>query len=128
MVKEPILEIILLNEKVIVRKNDEARTGATRMNVLLVTACLAAFLVGVLGSVILTRRLVRPITVLARATRRLGEGDTEARAPLTGADEVIGLAHEFNTMADRLSAYRASSLGELLRAQLALQADRKSVV
>jgi NtrC-family two-component system sensor histidine kinase KinB len=46
----------------------------------------------------------------------------QARARVTGKDEAAQLAQEFNTMADRLERYRASSLGELLQAQQAAQA------
>ncbi len=44
------------------------------------------------------------------------------RARVAGTDEIARLAGEFNAMAERLEAYRQSSLGELLEAQTAMQA------
>jgi signal transduction histidine kinase len=70
----------------------------------------------------MTNRLTRPLSILTTAARRIGEGDLVARALLPGGDEIAQLAREFNTMADRLAEYRASSLGELLQAQEASQA------
>ena len=60
--------------------------------------------------------------MLSGTVRRIGEGDLEARARVHGKDEIAALALEFNGMADRLSEYRRSSLGELLQAQQASQA------
>ena len=48
------------------------------------------------------------------AVRRFGEGDLKARADVSGSDEIAAVAAEFNSMAERLERYRASSLGELL--------------
>jgi len=70
----------------------------------------------------LTQRLLRPLSQLSHATKSLGEGNFNARANLQGNDELAQLARDFNAMADRLAQYRNSSLGELLQAQLAMQA------
>jgi signal transduction histidine kinase len=59
---------------------------------------------------------------LGQAARSIGEGKFDVRAPLQGKDELAQLAQDFNAMADRLRQYRNSSLGELLQAQIAMQA------
>ena len=73
-------------------------------------------MIGLLASVSLTTRLLRPLGVVSAAVRRFGQGDLQARARVHGADDIAQLAQEFNTMADRLERYRRSSLGELLQA------------
>ena len=58
----------------------------------------------------LADRLVSPIGRLIRMTRRLGEGDLEARVSaktLRGNDEIIQLAETFNEMAERMGAQQA---------------------
>ena len=65
---------------------------------------------------------MRPLGVVSAAVRRFGEGDPKARADVRGSDEIAEVAAEFNSMAERLDRYRASSLGELLQAQQAAQA------
>jgi signal transduction histidine kinase len=89
---------------------------------MVVGVALLGLLLGVWGSGLLTARLLRPLAVLGHAARRLGEGDVDARARVEGKDELARLAAEFNTMAERLARYRASTLGELLAAHRASQA------
>ena len=46
----------------------------------------------------LTARLTRPITQMADAARRLGEGNLDVEVPPSGGDEIGALAWAFNTM------------------------------
>jgi signal transduction histidine kinase len=71
---------------------------------------------------VVTTRLVRPLSVLSQAARRVGQGDLAVRARLDGKDEIAEVARDFNAMADHLAEYRSSSLGELLQAREAAQA------
>jgi signal transduction histidine kinase len=97
------------------------------MSGIMLAATFGACLLGIFASVYLTNRLTRPLSVLAAAVRRLGQGDLAARARLVGQDEIAQLGREFNTMADRLAEYRSSSLGELLQAQQSAQASIDSL-
>jgi PAS domain S-box-containing protein len=115
-------EILAMNQDAIVRKSEHARRDAERRNTLVVLAILAAGVLGVLASVLATSRLLRPLSLLARTVRRIGEGDFEARASVAGRDELAALAATVNAMAQKLSQYRRSSFGELLLAQHASQA------
>lgn len=121
-VKAPIDEILALNQDAMVLRSDGVQRTARRANTVTVLAAVGAVLVGLLMSATLTTRLLRPVSVLSLAVRRLGQGDLEARAQVAGGDEIAALAGEFNTMAERLTEYRRSSLGELLQAQQAAQA------
>jgi signal transduction histidine kinase len=115
-------EVLAINQDAMQRKSDRARRSAERTTALVVAVSAAAVLAGVLVSVWLTARLLRPLAALSRTVRRIGEGDLDARAPVAGHDELAALGGEFNTMAERLRQYRSSSLGELLQAQQASQA------
>jgi signal transduction histidine kinase len=121
-VREAAAEILALNQDAMGRKSDQASRLAARNVQLVVAATVGVLLVGLLSSLFLTERLLRPLEVLSRTVRRIGEGDLDARARVRGKDELATLAQEFNTMADRLAEYRRSSLGELLQAQQASQA------
>jgi NtrC-family two-component system sensor histidine kinase KinB len=121
-VKRHTGEILVLNQDAMLRKSDAAERSARRLNTVLVAVALGGCLLGVLGSSALTTRLLRPLSVLSQAARRLGEGDVEARARVDGGDELAQLAVEFNTMAERLKRYRESTLGELLAAHRSSQA------
>jgi NtrC-family two-component system sensor histidine kinase KinB len=115
-------EILALNQDAMSAKSERARRSAERNNTAVVAITGAALALGLLLSLWLTARLLRPLAVLTETVRRIGEGDLEARARVPGKDEIAALAREFNTMADRLAEYRRSSLGELLQAQQASQA------
>lgn len=81
-----------------------------------------ALAAGVVATVRLTQRTLRPLSVLRQAARRLGEQDFGARAQVKGSDEIAQLAHDFNAMASRLAELQRSSVGELLQARQAAQA------
>jgi Signal transduction histidine kinase len=120
--KQAADRILDMNQDAIVRKSERAGRSAQRFQQLVVFTVVAALLGGLLVSILLTTRLLRPLGVVGAAVRRFGQGDLHARARLKGRDEVAQLAGEFNTMADHLERYRASSLGELLQTQQAAQA------
>lgn len=120
-------EILGLNQDAMARKADRARREAERNVTATVTATIGALVLGLFASLSLTARLLRPLAILSRTVRRIGEGDLEARTRVEGKDEIAALAQEFNTMADRLAEYRKSSLGELLLAQQASQAAIESL-
>ena len=115
-------EILAINQDAMQRKADQARRSAERTTTVVVVATAAAILAGLLVAVGLMSRLLRPLAALSHTVRRIGEGDLDVRAPVTGKDEIAALGEEFNTMAERLRQYRSSSLGELLQAQQASQA------
>ncbi len=60
-------------------------------------------------SVVLARRMVRPIRELQTGAKRLGTGNLDQRISVDTGDELEALAHEFNRMGERL----ARSLEEL---------------
>jgi len=121
-VKQGAQRLLEINQDAMVAKSDEARRTGERNRSLLLFSTVAALAVGLLASVALTRRALRPLQKLSFAVRRIGEGDLEARARLPGKDEIAEVGRELDVMADRLREYRSSSLGELLQAQQASQA------
>jgi signal transduction histidine kinase len=121
-VKDGADVILAINQDAMLRKSERARRMARRLDAVMIAAATGACLLVLLSSLFLTTRLLRPLGVLRLAARRLGEGDAQARARLSGRDEIAEVASEFNTMADRLARYRQSSLGELIAAQQQSQA------
>jgi len=60
-------------------------------------------LVAALSALLLSRRVLRPISALTDASRRLGSGDLAGRVPVTGRDELADLGRAFNRMAESLA-------------------------
>jgi two-component system, NtrC family, sensor histidine kinase KinB len=114
--------ILTLNQDAMVKKSIAAEKVARRLSQLMTAVSLAALVLGFYASGSLTARLLRPLLNLGQVVQRIGEGDLDVRAAILGEDEIAQLAREFNQMTERLSEYRRSSLGELLRAQQAAQA------
>jgi signal transduction histidine kinase len=75
------------------------------LGVLLILAI--ALLLGVLGSLYLARRLVKPIELLQAGSTRLAEGDLSGRITVRTRDDLQTLAEEFNRMTERLNASKA---------------------
>jgi signal transduction histidine kinase len=115
-------QLLAINQDAMVRKADRAERRAREFERLVFLAVFLALAVGLLASIWLTTRLLRPLGVVASAVRRFGQNDLKARAVVPGKDEIAAVAAEFNRMADGLERYRRSSLGELLQAQQAAQA------
>jgi signal transduction histidine kinase len=126
-VKASADEILAINQDTMVRKSDNVRRTGERMNAITITVALAALVLGLFVSTLLTRRMLQPLSALSEATRKIGEGNFDARARVRGHDELARLAHDFNAMAARLAEYRKSSLGELLQAHLSMQAAIDSI-
>lgn len=67
-----------------------------------VAAAVVAFAASVVLSVVMARRLGRPLAEVGSAARRIAMGDYAARVPRRGPDELVGLADSFNQMAASL--------------------------
>ena len=72
--------------------------------------------IGTISGVLASRMLSAPITQLAAAAHRIGEGDLSTRVELGGSSEIKDLAHSFNKMASDLQ--RAEELRNNLMADV----------
>jgi two-component system, NtrC family, sensor kinase len=94
-----------LGWKVFVEQPESAAFAPVRAKIWRTALLLAAFLAaGIALSVLLARRLVRPITQMRTAAARIGAGAYDERIELRRRDELGGLADELNTMATSLQA------------------------
>lgn len=92
----------------------------------------AAILLGLGFSLLLSMRLVRPIRQMMEATEALSGGDYEVRVPAGGPDELARLAEGFNTMANKLGIYHRMNVEQILaekrKADAILQSIEDGVV
>lgn len=79
----------------------------SRTNRLLLISALLLGSVAILSSIILARRLTRPIARLARAADSISQGNLHERLEITGSDELSTLSHSFNWMAQTLEKQNA---------------------
>lgn len=69
----------------------------------LLWASLVAVVVAALLSFLLTRRVLQPLSEMARITEKIAAGDFSGRVAITTGDEVGDLGQAFNRMADSLA-------------------------
>ncbi len=69
----------------------------------IVLAASAVMLAAAVSALLLSRRVLRPISALTAASRRLGAGDLTERVLVTGRDELAELGRAFNRMAESLA-------------------------
>jgi signal transduction histidine kinase len=74
------------------------RSSVQRTALLLLFGVLLSFL----ASLVLARRMVRPIAALQAGAAKIGEGDLDERIAVHTGDELEALADQFNSMAGRL--------------------------
>ncbi|TDC82186.1 HAMP domain-containing protein [Micromonospora sp. KC606] len=86
---------------VYVGARDETTSTPLAVGPVLAATGLVAVL-AIAGSLLVSRRVLRPIEALTDASRRLGAGDLTERVPVVGQDELAVLARSFNRMADSL--------------------------
>ena len=91
--------------KVFVEQPESAVFAPVRGKIWRTALLLAAFLAAGIGlSVLLARRLVRPVKQMRTAAARIGAGAYDERIELRRRDELGGLADELNRMAASLQA------------------------
>ncbi|MBA2543460.1 MAG: HAMP domain-containing histidine kinase [Deltaproteobacteria bacterium] len=98
---------VLATGRIIVRSDDSTLLAVYHPNRpgfpwgYVVPMALAILLVVGAASIWFSRRLARPLSELAGAARKFGEGDTTARAKLDREDELGQVGRAFDDMADR---------------------------
>ncbi len=73
------------------------------VNRALIIAVISAGVAAVLLTIMLSRRILKPVEALTEAARRLGAGDLSQRVKSKSQDEIGALATAFNNMADSLA-------------------------
>jgi two-component system, OmpR family, sensor histidine kinase BaeS len=68
----------------------------------MIAAAAGVAVLAIVGTALLSRRVLRPIERLIEAAGRLGRGDLTSRVAVVGRDEVAELGRSFNRMADSL--------------------------
>jgi NtrC-family two-component system sensor histidine kinase KinB len=99
-----------------------ARDEADQATWVVAAVSVAAVLLASLVAVWLARSVLLPVRQLSVSVEALRQGEFDRRVRTASVDELGQLAAGFNRMAEALSEYRRSSLGELLAAKTTLEA------
>ena len=99
----------------------DVRNQAQRASGIVTGMSLAALACSALVAMRLARSILGPIRELTRGVEAIRDDDLAHRVRVDRADELGRLADGYNRMAERLSDYRNSSLGEVLLAKAILE-------
>ncbi len=75
----------------------------------------------------MTRTVVGPVRQLTRGANAIREGHFDQRIDVASHDELGDLAAAFNQMADDLSEFRRTNIGEVVRAKNTLEATLEAL-
>jgi NtrC-family two-component system sensor histidine kinase KinB len=75
---------------------------------------------------VLAASLLMPIKALTTSATALGEGNLDTQVPEFSQDELGSLGRSFNTMAQRLRAYRDATMARVMRTQRTMEATLTS--
>lgn len=125
--RQTALRLRQVNEEAMYRASQQADAIAERAIWYTSAIGALALVAGLAFSILLSRRLVRPLRQLVLTARRIGEGQYEVQVPATGNTELDQLAGEFNAMADRLQAFHRLNVDQLVAEQQKSEAILRSI-
>ena len=113
-VKQLTRDLLTVNQEEMLAKRNRALEVARNASFSTAIISSVAILLGVLFSMYLVVKIVRPITLLIEKIKLIAQGDYKQRLPGKGNDEIAELSREFNTMAARLNSYEEMNVQKLM--------------
>ncbi len=108
---------MILMDRYLVAPTETHQAFLTAIHYYLLWASVAGLVLAFVLSYLLTRRVLRPLSQMAAATREVATGNFSSRIDVAGKDEIGELGTAFNRMADSLE--RVESLRKAMVADLA---------
>jgi two-component system, NtrC family, sensor histidine kinase KinB len=107
------------------KTQEKTRAKQATLGVIFVAAI--ALGVGFVGSIVISRRTVRPLMDLTDRVKELRAGHLDTRIPIRGADEISDLGFEFNRLTERLREFEAMNVSEIVREKQKSEAIIESI-
>lgn len=112
--RQTIGRIAVLNQTAMLQKKSVTAAHARDSLVLVILLSVLAVAGGFILSHWLLGRFLSPLRLLTDTISKLRVGDLDAQVDIRTGDEMESLAHEFNGMIGRLSAFEESTMGTLM--------------
>jgi two-component system, NtrC family, sensor histidine kinase KinB len=110
-----------LNQRAMLDTSERAGRATLGVTRLMAAGMVIALVIFAYASYQLARSVLKPIQMVIRATRELGEGNLKQPVPVVSRDELGELAIAFNKMAAQLQEYRQSTTEEIVRLHRAME-------
>jgi NtrC-family two-component system sensor histidine kinase KinB len=111
-VRDEAVRLREINQKAMESASQRAKDVAH--TAILSTVAAAATALGLALGLLLSKRLVRPISQMMQATEALAEENYDVQVPAGGSDELGRLAESFNAMARKLGVYHRMNVEQIL--------------
>lgn len=125
--RELTLGLAELNTEVFAKTRETTLSKARSATLGVIVVALIAIGLGILGSVLITRRAVQPLKSLTDTIKELQAGHLNARVPVSTADEFGDLGYEFNRLTERLQQFEAININEIVREKQKSEAIIESI-
>ncbi len=100
---------------------DKVLEPVIKQKQVMITVSVITFLIVAIAAVLLSRTLTKPITLLSKGAREIGEGNLDHKIAVSSGDEIGKLAKSFNAMS---AALKKSIEGKLDAEMRACQAEK----
>jgi NtrC-family two-component system sensor histidine kinase KinB len=126
-VRDEVERLRQINQNTMFIASRRAETVARTAIWSTVAVAAAAIGLGLAFSLLLSKRLVRPIRQMMEATEALSGGDYDVQVPASGYDELARLAESFTAMARKLGSYHRMNVDRILAEKLKGDAVLRSI-
>ncbi|MDD3312872.1 ATP-binding protein [Pseudodesulfovibrio sp.] len=113
-VREDCVNLRHLNEETMYTASLKAGRLASYAFWSTVLVASAAFIIALAFSLMLSKRITRPLDRFVDAARRISSGDYAVKVPVESGDELGVLAEEFNRMAIQLGRFREMNIDQII--------------
>lgn len=113
-VRAAAIQLRDLNQTAMSLAAEQASITSRNAIISVAIAGLAASLIGLLISWVLSRNLVRPVRAMSGAAEQIAEGNYDVQLEVSTTDELGQLAREINVMSQRLQAFKALNLNKIV--------------
>lgn len=121
------ISLVELNTEAFQQNRESTRRKALSATLGVLLVALVAVGLGVIGSIVITRRTVGPLRKLTDTVKQLQAGQLSARVTVTTADEIGDLSYEFNRLTERLEQFEAINISEIVREKQKSEAIIESI-
>lgn len=113
-IRQSCIDLRLMNEKTMYDASTKAAQLANRAVGSTITLAASVLVAGLVFSLFLAGRIVKPVKRFIVASRKIASGDYDVKVPVESGDELGGLAGEFNKMAARIHEYNEMNIEHIL--------------
>lgn len=126
-VRDACVHLRQVNQETMFEASGHAHDLATRAIVSMLTLGVVAIGIGLGFSLLLSNLLVKPLSAMTGATRKIAEGDYDVEIVPASSDELGRLATDFNAMAKKLRVYRDLNVKQILSEKQKSEAIIRSI-